>query len=111
MQVLYYTSQLKLLSDHANESVWNHSSVNLKVNHQVGIVCTEQCHSDMIWVKCCRHLSTHIKEEAYSLCGFLSGTGGEESACHAGDITDTGSVPGSGRSLGGGHGTHSNALA
>ena len=41
MQVLYYTSQLKLLSDHANESVWNHSSVNLKVNHQVGIVCTE----------------------------------------------------------------------
>ena len=32
------------------------------------------------------------------------GTSGEEPACHAGDIGDSGLIPGSGRSPGGGHG-------
>ena len=38
------------------------------------------------------------------LSGFPGGTGGKESACHAGDVRDEGSIPGSGRSSGGGHG-------
>ena len=37
----------------------------------------------------------------YSHLGFLGGSVGKESACNAGD---TGSIPGSGRSPGGGHG-------
>ena len=32
------------------------------------------------------------------------GSVGKESTCHAGDAGDTGSIPGSGRSHGGGHG-------
>ena len=36
--------------------------------------------------------------------GFLGGSAGEESACNAGDTRDVGSIPGSGRSPGGGHG-------
>ena len=35
------------------------------------------------------------------LQGFLGGSEGKESACNAGE---SGSIPGSGRSLGGGHG-------
>ena len=35
------------------------------------------------------------------LCGFPVGSDGKESACNVGDL---GSIPGSGRSLGGGHG-------
>ena len=42
-----------------------------------------------------------------SLCGFPGGSGGKESASHAGD---TGSIPGSGRSPGGGMATHSSIL-
>ena len=36
------------------------------------------------------------------LLGFPDGSDGKESACNGGDL---GSIPGSGRSLGGGHGT------
>ena len=36
--------------------------------------------------------------------GFPDGASGKEAACHAGDVRDTGSVPGWGRSPGGGHG-------
>ena len=36
--------------------------------------------------------------------GFPGGTVVKESACNAGDIRDVGSVPGSGRSPGGGNG-------
>ena len=36
--------------------------------------------------------------------GFLGGSAGEESACIAGDTGDLGSIPGSGRCPGGGHG-------
>ena len=36
---------------------------------------------------------------------FLDASAGEESPCSAGDTRDTGSVPGLGRSLGGGHGS------
>ena len=36
--------------------------------------------------------------------GFLGGSEVKESACNAGDVIDTGSIPGSGRSPGGGHG-------
>ena len=38
------------------------------------------------------------------LPGFPGGTSGKEPACHAGDVRDAGSTPGSGRSPGGGHG-------
>ena len=41
------------------------------------------------------------------LSGFRSfpgGTSGKEPICNAGDVRDAGSIPGSGRSLGGGHG-------
>ena len=37
--------------------------------------------------------------------GFPGGSVGKESACKAGDIRDAGSIPGLGRSLGGGHGS------
>jgi len=40
--------------------------------------------------------------------GFFGGSDGKESTCNAGDL---GSIPGSGRSPGGGHGTHSSILA
>ena len=36
--------------------------------------------------------------------GFPNGSMGKESTCNAGDIGDVGSIPGSGRSPGGGHG-------
>ena len=36
--------------------------------------------------------------------GFPSGSVGKESTCNAGDAGDTSSIPGSGRSPGGGHG-------
>ena len=39
-----------------------------------------------------------------SLRGFPGGSVGKESACNAGDAGDTVSIPGSGRSPGGGHG-------
>ena len=42
------------------------------------------------------------------LLGFPGGSDSEESACNAGDA---GSVPGSGRSPGGGNGTHCSVLA
>ena len=38
------------------------------------------------------------------------GTSGKESACNAGDATDTGPIPGSGRSPGGGMATHVSIL-
>ena len=38
------------------------------------------------------------------LHGFLHGSGGKESACNAGATGDAGSIPGLGRSPGGGHG-------
>ena len=37
--------------------------------------------------------------------GFPDGSVGKESTCNAGDRGDVGSIPGSGRSLGGGNGT------
>ena len=43
-----------------------------------------------------------------SLFGLPWGRWGKESTCNAGD---TGSIPGSGRSPGGGHGSHSSILA
>ena len=42
-------------------------------------------------------MDLHIK-------GFLSGSEVKESACNAGDVIDMGSITGSGRSPGGGHG-------
>ena len=41
---------------------------------------------------------------ASPLLSFSGGSDGKESACNAGDVRDTGSIPESGRSLGGGHG-------
>ena len=43
--------------------------------------------------------------------GFPGGASGKEPAFNAGDIRDVGSIPGSGRSPGGGHGTNSTILA
>ena len=45
------------------------------------------------------------------LRGFPPGAGGTEPIHLAGDITDTGSVPGSGRSSGEGRATHCSILA
>ena len=42
---------------------------------------------------------------------FPGGAGGKESSTNAGGLRDMGSVPGSGRSPGGGHSTHSSILA
>ena len=42
--------------------------------------------------------------------GFPGGSVGEESTCSAGAAGDSGSTTGSGRSPGGGHGTHSSIL-
>ena len=42
-----------------------------------------------------------LENNIYMYMGFPSGSDGEESACNAGDL---GSIPGLGRSLGGGHG-------
>ena len=36
--------------------------------------------------------------------GIPGGTSGKEPACHAGDVRDVSSIPGLGRSPGGGHG-------
>ena len=47
------------------------------------------------YIKCLLIVSTQGKE------GFLGGSDGKESACNAGDL---GSIPGLGRSLGGGYG-------
>ena len=44
---------------------------------------------------------------AYTVLGLPGWLGNKESACNAGDL---GSVPGAGRSLGGGHGTHSSSF-
>ena len=43
--------------------------------------------------------------------GFLNDSGDEESTCNAEDPVDAGSIPGSGRSPGGGKATHSSILA
>ena len=43
--------------------------------------------------------------------GFPGVSVHEESTCNTGDAGDSGSIPGSGRSLGRGHGTHSSFLA
>ena len=40
----------------------------------------------------------------YELTGFPDGSAGKESACDAEDTRDMGSIPGSGRSPGGGNG-------
>ena len=42
--------------------------------------------------------------------GLPGGTGGKETAASAGDVRDTGLIPGSRRSPGGGHATHSSIL-
>ena len=44
-------------------------------------------------------------------CGFPVGSVSKESTCNAGDIGDVGSVPGWGRSPGGGMATHFSILA
>ena len=46
----------------------------------------------------------------YTLMGFLGGAVVKNSPASAGDARDLGSIPGSGRSLGIGSGTHSNIL-
>ena len=43
--------------------------------------------------------------------GIPCGTSEKERACNAGDIRDSGWIPGSGRSPGEGNGTHSSILA
>ena len=51
------------------------------------------------------YLLTYYRDPLTSgLLGFLDGSGGKESPCNAGDM---GSIPGSGRSPGEGHGNNS----
>ena len=53
----------------------------------------------------CRFLKRALSpEKKYSLRDFLGGSVGKEPACNAGDTGDSGSIPGSGRSSGGGNG-------
>ena len=40
----------------------------------------------------------------YVCCLITGGASGKEPTCNAGDVRDAGSIPGSGRSPGGGHG-------
>ena len=47
------------------------------------------------------HVDTHTSPY---IRGFPGGTSGREPTCHAGDIRDPGSIPGWGRSPGGGNG-------
>ena len=48
--------------------------------------------------------SHSIVRAIIKVTGFPGGAGGKESASKAGDTRDSGSIPGSGRSLTGGHG-------
>ena len=45
------------------------------------------------------------------LCGFPGGASGKEPAANAGDKRGVGLIPGSGKSLRGGHAIHSSTLA
>ena len=54
----------------------------------------------LVWLCVLRDLPHHLKAYSYFL-GFSSGSVGKESTCNAGVL---GSVPGLGRSPGGGHG-------
>ena len=45
-----------------------------------------------------------IKSNVYSLCGFRGGSVVKNPPANAGDVKDMGSIPGWGRSPGGGHG-------
>ena len=45
-----------------------------------------------------------VEDDSQVLGGFLGGASSNEPTCHSGDIRDTGSIPGSGRSPGTGHG-------
>ena len=56
--------------------------------------------------------SVHLNNDMYLyIWGFPGGSVGKESAWNEGDTGDMGSVPGLGRSPGGGHATHSSILA
>ena len=46
----------------------------------------------------------NLISDSFALAKFHYGSVGKESACSAGDLRDAGSIPGSGRSPGGGHG-------
>ena len=52
--------------------------------------------------------STILDIGQHNSSGFPGGSDGEESTCNVGDL---GSIPGSGRSPGGGYGTHSSIFA
>ena len=53
-----------------------------------------------------------VRDRSILLMGFLGGPSGKEHPpASAGDRKDTGLIPGSGRSPGGGHGNHSSVLA
>ena len=47
----------------------------------------------------------HISMSVFLFLGFPGGSVGKEFACNAADAGDTGMIPGSGRFLGGGHGS------
>ena len=60
----------------------------------------------------CELVPTGVPESMATdlLMGFPGGSVGKESTCSAGAAEDSDSIPGSGRSPGGGHGTHSSIL-
>ena len=53
-------------------------------------------------------MTQRMKELYHNYLGFPGGSDSKEAACNAGDV---GSIPGLGRSPGGGHGTHSSVPA
>ena len=58
-----------------------------------------------------KRLASYCSMGASIPIGFPGGASGKEPTCSAGDSRDVGSIPESGRSLGGGNGNHSSILA
>ena len=61
-------------------------------------------HSRLIFSKLCIPTWGGFGEEFYIVIGFPDGSAGKESACNARGTGDSGSIPGLGRSPGGGNG-------
>ena len=58
-----------------------------------------------VWFVWCVLAWLHFTYQWWDVWGFLGGASGREPACNAGNTEDMSSIPGSGRSPGGGHGS------
>ena len=72
---------------------WNHTSLSFEHGFALAILTT---------------VFSSVQFSSVTLMCFTGSSNGKESACNSGD---RGSIPGLGRSPGGGHGTHSTILA